>query len=204
MKTKETIGVYILHNPSTKETYVGSGVLELREKRHFRNLENGRIGATTVKGKPLRHQNRKLQAAYNRDPNFEFISIPVSTREEAFDFEQVIIDDFYGKPLFLNMSHDARAGAYNATEESKQKMSQAAKGKPKTPEHKEKIRTNTKTQWEDPVYRETMLTANRTRISINGTVYGSIKEAASILGIPASTIPYRLSNPREKDYFCID
>lgn len=86
------VGTYILHNPETDETYVGSGILRKRENRHFNTLKAGT------------HHNHRLQAAYGRNPSFDFVSVPMQNFEEARKFEQALIDENWGNPLFLNLS----------------------------------------------------------------------------------------------------
>ena len=92
MSEEKEVGVYILHNKNTDETYAGSGVLEDRKASHFYYLNAGKEGRRNKDGKLIRHPNRKLQAAYNRDSNFDFVAIPTETREEATQAEQSLID----------------------------------------------------------------------------------------------------------------
>ena len=142
---EKEVGVYILHNKNTDETYAGSGVLEDRKASHFYYLKAGKEGRRGQTGKLIRHPNRKLQAAYNRDPNFDFVAIPTETREEATQAEQSLIDEFRGNPLFLNLSSDARNGVYEHTEEMRKARSERMKGNTYclgnklTSEHKQKI-----------------------------------------------------------------
>ena len=143
---EKEVGVYILHNKNTDETYAGSGVLEDRKASHFYYLNAGKEGRRNKDGKLIRHPNRKLQAAYNRDSNFDFVAIPTETREEATQAEQSLIDEFHGNPLFLNLSSDARTGVYEHTEETRAKRSKSLKGNQNglgykhSEERKEKIR----------------------------------------------------------------
>lgn len=96
------IGVYIIHNPDTDETYVGSGILSDRQRVHARTLGSGI------------HHNYRLQQAYNENPNFDFIPVPLdvpdSTPEEirrlALEIEQSIIDEHKNNPLLLNIAKD--------------------------------------------------------------------------------------------------
>ena len=131
MKNNDKVGFYILHNPNTDETYVGSGVLDKRKKTHDYFLKNND------------HYNYKLQEAYNKDPNFDFVAVPTETREEAFDAEQSIINEFKGNPLLLNISLDARVVSVGKHSD----------------ETKEKNRQATKKRWEDPEWRIKVINA---------------------------------------------
>lgn len=138
------IGVYTLFNPETYELYVGSGVLPVRYKGHYYQLRKNI------------HKNYKLQNAWNRNPNFIFDSVRCDNREEAFDFEQLLIDENWGKRGFLNLEKNARGGGSQHTpetiekirkanlglkrsEEAKRNMSEAQKGKVLSDEHKQKL-----------------------------------------------------------------
>lgn len=96
------IGVYLIQNDKTLETYVGSGILDKRKYRHEKALSENK------------HINYKLQRAYNKDPNFDFVGIPVEepnlskeeNRKLALDLEQQIIDEYKDSNLLLNISLD--------------------------------------------------------------------------------------------------
>jgi group I intron endonuclease len=102
MPRKETVGFYVLHNRNTDETYVGSGILSERKYNHETTLREGT------------HHNYKLQMAYNRDPNFEFVGIPVDepgntakeNRDLALELEQSLIDEHADNLLLLNIVKD--------------------------------------------------------------------------------------------------
>jgi group I intron endonuclease len=115
--------VYLLQNPHTLKTYVGRTERGSRRiAEHFSALKHGR------------HINRKLQRAYDEDPRFEVATVHVSTRAEAINLEQSIIDRYWGSPLFLNLSADAEAGAYEFSEETRAKISAALRTRVVGPE----------------------------------------------------------------------
>lgn len=122
--SKDQIGTYLLHNSDTGHTYVGSGVLIKRYSDHQSLLKNNT------------HYNPKLQNAYNKHPNFDFIAVPTTNREEARDLEQAIINEYHGNPLLLNISIDARYcnSGQPMTDEHKAKISQANKGRKPSPQ----------------------------------------------------------------------
>ena len=120
---QKKVGVYFLHNPSTDETYVGSGDLSARKSRHFTDLRGER------------HVNSKLQEAFNRNPNFEFKPVPTESLEEARELEQGLIRSMFAKPGFLNIAKDVVCPFLGRThtEDTRKKMSEAQKGHPNYP-----------------------------------------------------------------------
>lgn len=114
----ENPGVYILHNPNNDKLYVGSTVdLNERKRKHFQQLRNNK------------HINKKLQNAFNKDPQFEFVGVPTLTREDAYEVEQQIIEEHYGNPLFLNIARDAKVPCLNCSPEIREKIRQSNTGK---------------------------------------------------------------------------
>lgn len=146
---KGKIGFYILHNPDNDKVYVGSGDLCKRKNYHTNALENNR------------HFNRKLQHAYNKNPNFEFIGCPIEchntsiekNREISLKIEQSIIDEFKGNNLFLNIASNVTApmAGLKHRDDVKAKMSISKIGKTnnyiRTPEIKQKISESLKTKY---------------------------------------------------------
>jgi|ERR1035437_1557518 group I intron endonuclease len=127
---KKAIGTYILQNPNTNELYVGSGILEKRKYDHFYELSKGI------------HTNKKLQEAYNKDPNFNFHGVIMHDRELAFTTEQMIMDTVKGNPLFLNIVKNAKYGnttGHICTEETKAKISTANTGRIVSEETRQKL-----------------------------------------------------------------
>lgn len=122
------IGVYLLHNPETDQAYVGSSQdIEERRKIHLGFLKRGN------------HPNGRLQAAYNVNPNFEFVGLVLGDREASFDYEQSVIDDLRGYKGLLNISRDARYCSVPFTDETKRKISESNMGKKHTDQAKAKI-----------------------------------------------------------------
>lgn len=121
---KQDIGTYLLHNKETGHAYVGSGILRKRHNDHFWLLKNNE------------HYNPKLQNAFNKNPNFDFIPIVTDDREIARDLEQSIINEYHSNPLLLNISIDARYcnNGLPMSDEHKEKISQALKGRQPSPQ----------------------------------------------------------------------
>lgn len=230
MNTKQ-VGVYIIQNDETQETYVGSGVLSDRKKNHFCDLRNGS------------HCNKKLQEAYNRSPHFEFIGIPTDNREQAYAAEQAIINEHIGNPLLLNVVLDVNEGVprgwnhseetkrrlreqklgIKASEETKQKMSQSAIGNKNSLGYKhteetlqkrsESLRGHIVTdetrekikqaQIGRPVSEGTLNYVMSTRKSIiaNGIEYDSIADAVRATGITVNGVHHRLKSANFDDWY---
>jgi hypothetical protein len=166
MSKNKEIGCYLLHNPNTDEFYVGSGIMDDRRVNHIKLLKKNS------------HYNSKLQEAYNKDPNFEFICSETETREEAFLLEQSIIDDFSDSSLLLNISKSS-IGNGKQSEETKEKLrqisikqfasqevrelcSQRSKKLCQDPEHIEKISKAAKEGWASLTAKEKQAFSEKT------------------------------------------
>lgn len=124
-------GAYLIIDPNNTKAYVGS-TTELRRRalRHKRELKAGE------------HYNKELQAHYDKhNGNLVFVGTPLEDKETAIEFEQSIIDDFYGTDVLCNIASDARdAGkGFQLTEEHKAKLVQANTGRPKSEAHRQAI-----------------------------------------------------------------
>lgn len=229
MNTKQ-VGVYIIQNDETQETYVGSGVLSDRKKNHFCDLRNGS------------HCNKKLQEAYNRSPHFEFIGIPTDDREQAYVAEQSIINEHVGNPLLLNVVLDVNEGVprgwnhseetkqrlreqklgTKASEETRQKMSVAQMGNKNSLGYKhseETIQKRSAALMGHVVSEETREKMRQTQLGriphenslahsmslakpiiANGIEYNSMSEAARAFGVNVNTVRHRLNSGNFQDW----
>src|ERR1035437_2675922 len=134
---KKQIGVYTLHNPKTDEFYIGSGILGNRKSKPASYLKNNK------------HENYKLQRAYNKDPIFEFIGIPLENpelsrevnRELALKIEQELINQNFNNPVFLNIAKDVLKPMLGReiSEEHKLKLKEAGIERMKDPVYKDKM-----------------------------------------------------------------
>lgn len=166
------IGVYIFFNKETSEFYIGSGNVSSRKYTHLRLLKRGKENKKCINScKSLNrrcdcfHYNWKFQQAYNRNSNFEFLSVVMKSKKEALAFEQILIDHFWNNPLFLNMaryveysslgtiiSEETRKKRSDSMKEnykqkpfsdiSKEKISKANKGRVYSDEQRRLIRTS--------------------------------------------------------------
>lgn len=130
MSTNKSLGAYIIQNNETLETYVGSGILSERKKNHFSDLRNNK------------HCNKKLQEAFNKSSNFDFIGVETDTREEAYQLEQILINDQIDNPLLLNIVLDVNKGVprgWKHSEETKELLRQQKLGTKASEETKQKL-----------------------------------------------------------------
>lgn len=134
----DEVGIYILQNEDTQQTYFGSGILRRRFNTHKSQLKNGN------------HPNPKLQSAYNKNSNFVFIGLPIEgddkkeVRATAFALEQMDISENIDNPLMLNIAKDVEANYRDLTH---------------TPEARAVMSSKLKEKWQDPQFREKTVTA---------------------------------------------
>lgn len=105
--------VYMFLNNETDELYIGStNNLVNRFKKHYGGLKNGT------------HFNSKFQKAFDNNSNFDLYSLPLATRDDAYDLEDKLIKDHWGNPKLLNISFDVDANRHNAvvSDETKHKQ----------------------------------------------------------------------------------
>lgn len=134
---KNNPGVYLLHNPNTDETYFGSTTnLNRRANEHNSELNNNK------------HGNYKLQDAFNKDPNFEFIGISIKESNNiienkilGLEIEQDLISTFQNNKLLLNLAVETETGTlgFKHSEKSKKLMSEKSKGRIPSDETRKKL-----------------------------------------------------------------
>lgn len=112
-------------------------------------------------------------------------------------------------------TYDQRIGSKH-TEETKQKMKKAAKGRPKSENHRKELSKCMKNQWKlgirkNPQERTQISCINQARTTFNGLIqvvkedilfatFFSLKECSEVLGLNKSSIQYCLSGKRNKLY----
>jgi group I intron endonuclease len=181
-------GVYMIHHIDTDKVYVGStNDLYNRENKHRGMLKNNK------------HSNKNLQDAFNVDNNINFLCLDINNRDDAFEYEQQILDDFLDSGLLFNVSKDAKLPNNGLThsDETKQKMSDVKIGKVFTTEHKQNLslshsgRIITDTQKEClKIGRLAILKP----VIVDNVKYDSITETAKAFGIHPETVSRRIKN----------
>lgn len=141
-------GIYKIINTTNNKFYVGSAVkLSRRRARHFSELRNGK------------HNNQKLQAAWNKYGEAAFIFVVVEELPEGADLlaaENVWLKEHVGKDYCYNIGVDATAPTlgwsgelsptwgYKHTAEALGRIGAASKARVQTEEEKAKRRASMK------------------------------------------------------------
>jgi len=154
------------------------------------------------------HSNQILQSAYNKYQQFEFTvvgSVPVDELDGA---EQFFIDCFWGEDYCANLAKDAASPGrgLKRSEETKEKISAAAKARPPMSEEtRAKIgaaSSNRSDETKVKMSKRMSGTGNpmygipgpgglpSKSVEINGIVYASQREAARQLGVHRCTLRY--------------
>lgn len=168
------IGAYIIHHPETQMSYVGSsGNVYVRIVMHRSELRLGQ------------HMNGKLQAAYDKDPNVTFVCFKATSRKEAYDIEQRLLDKNWSSSRLCNSSSDA----LNALKPI------VYKGMKLKGEHLKNVAKSN---------RERML-KRRKKVSIKGIVYDGVRDAALKLGMNYSTVQrfINYTSDEHKEWFYV-
>ncbi|MCY1292462.1 group I intron endonuclease [compost metagenome] len=196
------IAAYILFNVVNGFFYVGSST-DLRERlyRHRYQLDNGK------------HDNYILQRSYTCWEDIEITYYPVSSESKARFIEQDLLRFHRNDPLLANLG----TGAYCTwgdgmpdefkqqirqsklgtiiSQEARDKISRALKGKPKSPEHIRKAAEAQRGRICTEDMRELLRDRSRkTPVSIDGIVYESRLDAARKLGVGRGTVHGRLQS----------
>lgn len=197
------IGCYQVKCKKTGKFYIGSSAnMPNRKAQHIWTLKKGA------------NNTPALQGLYDEDKDitrFEWSFIVTQTRDQAYDVEQSLIDKHWGDPLLLNVSKDARSplSGFTFSPEAKEKARQTRLALQQDPEHKERHRQSVLKMWSDPERRKKRSGAGNPfakKISIEGNVYGSVTDAARILGLDQKTLRNLATStdPKWKDYFYPD
>jgi hypothetical protein len=131
MSKEKVPGVYLIVDQQEALTYAGSSVdLGRRLYDHKRKLELGT------------HPNWKLQRAFNKGHELTCIPIPLEAGVSTLEVEQAILNQCLDEGGMLNIARDVSAPTLGRTfgPETRQKVGEALRGKPRSEETREKIR----------------------------------------------------------------
>ncbi|WP_423193155.1 hypothetical protein [Cupriavidus sp. H18C2] len=187
------VGAYALKFPATGHEYYGSA----KDLRKQINLHLKRL----AKGE---HHSSKVQRLFNTGAPMVFAYVSTETLEEARAITREHIDALRGTRLLCN-------------ERTSPLQSRASRAKAKlafqTEAYKIKAGKSRKALWEDPDYRERLLTkraspeiqakraAHFRRISIDEVVYPGLTAAARATGLSRMTLDRRCKDSDYPTYF---
>lgn len=217
----QIIGMYAFKHIETNKLYVGSTRdIVGRKNQHIRELKRNV------------HQNKDFQQAFNRDSRLNFFFIITNTREEAFDHEQFILDQYFSKNMLFNEAKDARRSNLNATNKVLSKISSSTKETWKDPivrrnriaglNRPDVIAKNVEMNqqlWQDPDYRNKMIQLRNTEeylikareakrakmksVFVNGVIFDSVQDASRALRVKRHTVRERCKSEKFSGYYFI-
>lgn len=116
-------GVYLIHHLATDQVYLGStGAVEERIRIHMGTLRRDQ------------HFVKDLQSVYNESQLVDVYYHPTTTRKEAYELEQALLDQHIGQPYLFNVAPTATSQTgFKHSDETKRKMSEVRS----TPEMRE-------------------------------------------------------------------
>ena len=212
------IGTYVFKHVLSNKLYVGStSDVVGRKNQHIRELKRND------------HPNKEFQRAFNEDPRLNFFFIITETREEAFDREQFILDQYFSTNMLFNEARNARHCNVDATDKVLSKISSSTKETWKDPivrknrisglNRPEVIAKNVEMNrqlWQDPDYRTKMTELRNTEeyiaksreakrakmksIFADGVVFDSVQAASIALKVKRQTIRDRCKSDKFPNY----
>lgn len=126
-----TFGAYLILHVKSGKVYVGStNNLHGRQIRHLYLLKTGT------------NTNKNLQSAYDSDPELRWLRFATHTREEAYEYEQALLDHPALVDKLLNIAVDAKKAGFNLDRslETRAKIAASLRGRKMSDETKEKQR----------------------------------------------------------------
>jgi group I intron endonuclease len=198
-------GVYLLKHSKSGRLYVGSHANLYSRPYQHSHLLNRR-----------KHWSAEMQAAYDDDPNFEQFLIVTNDREEAYRFEQLIVDKYFDTGLLFNIGKNVKLPNKGrpVSVMTRVKLSRAGKGRPHSEEHRmriseanaghvhspdtiAKIKEKALVRGINPALTQLAAEKNSVKVSADGVTFPSKKAAANAAGIAESTVTKRIlsSNP---------
>jgi len=198
----KTTGVYLLVHFVTGQVYVGShGNLYHRPYQHHSLL---------VRGK---HWNERFQEAFGIDNQILPMFIVTKDREEAYDLEQRLLDQFLPTGLLFNTAKNARLAMKDleVSEETRARLGHAARGRQQSPEwvekrvasqrgvplkadRIEKIRQKALERGVSPNLTQAAALVNSRKVMVDGVVYDSIVQTAVNFEIGPTSVTKRIAS----------
>lgn len=176
-----SIGVYTITHLNTGLFYIGStGNYLGRRNSHMYYLRQ------------YRHHSPELQEAFVNNPRVMWNFIPMESITKARDLEKMLVHAFGSNSLLCNRrlrnptpiptsNKRGRKKGNTHSDETKQKMAETRRGKPKT------------RAWSDKI-----ADSRRLAVVVDGVKYRSITEAAKVHGISIQLAIHRIKSNRSR------
>ena len=188
MRKNKVCGMYVITHLPTGKLYVGSSSdIFARISHHKWALKNNQNASV------------KLQETFNTYPDLDQLDIlihPCKGREEAYDKEQAMLDRHWGKDICLNTCRDVRNPISEQLhcKEVIERRSVTMKAKGATEEFKAAMAKHSDKRWSQEGARDAFKGAGNPfakKVSVDGVVYGSVKEAVLAINVSEKTIRKR-------------
>lgn len=189
--SQKIVACYIIRHKTTNKFYVGSTKDYLARKAHHKwSLKNSSCRC------------KALQELYDIEKDFDLFEWTVyicDDRETAYKIEDVLIKEGARGNLMLNSSLDARSpiSGIKITEEMRNKATENHKKNFQNPEFRSKFSDSIKKAWDAPGRRERRSGAGNPfakALTVDGVLYGSVKDAERSLGLNEKTIRKRVNS----------
>lgn len=188
MRVNKVCGLYVItHLPSGK-FYIGSSHDTFgRVSYHKWALRNDKSPCT------------KFQLVYNTHPGDDTLHVlvhPCKDREAAYAMEQEWVDRHWGSPNCMNTCRNVRNSISEQlhSKEVIERRSATMKARGATAEYKKAMGERAKKRWDEAGARDSIKGAGNPfakKVSVDGVVYGSVKDAVKAIGISEKTIRKR-------------
>jgi len=176
---------YVIQEIHTGEMYIGSS------RRVYKRVSLHKQFISTNA-----HPNTNFSKLLTKTniTNFELIVIFTTTREEAYEIEQLLVNRYKDSGKLINIAYDVRYAMRGATlsEEHKQKISKSNIGRMQSLNTRRYLTYIRKTSPLALAQMRKIHDNKRRRIMVNGTEYKSVTEAVVCSGISKTQIRKRI------------
>lgn len=186
---KDKPAFYRINHVESGHYYIGStSNLKARMGTHKSYLKKGT------------HPNHKLQELYNRDNRLSIDYQYTVDVDKAKDIEQSELDKFVGTSLCCNIGSGSRStwAKGKVSDDRRKLMSLAQLGRTHSEETRKKISDHHLHSPKTKLSSNKAIEVTSTPVSINGTIYPSMKEASRILKCSQSSISRRVHSTADK------
>ena len=172
-------GAYVIREINTGQLYFGSSEKVYHRIARHKSFVEKRIHSNSTFAEILKSSQMK---------DFELMVIFTDSRKEAFDIEQMLVDCFKDSGLLINIANDVRYAmlGHKQTDEHKSKIAISNTGRVKSEETRKKISLYHRTDKKAIEQFASVAVDNRRKISVDGVIYNSLKEAVAATSLSNS------------------